>query len=80
MSTAIVKARMNPRPDFNALVLAYWLMYCRTPQDPKPDVDGMFDIGEVGHAAEKNWTKATPYSPAEVRRCGRASETGILRA
>jgi hypothetical protein len=55
-------------PKGYAFVWAMWLMYCRAPSKPNADIDGCFDLGEIGRATDKNWTKATPYSPAQVRR------------
>jgi hypothetical protein len=45
-------------------VEARWLLFLATPCRKHPEADGSFDLGEVGEAPEKNWDKATPYSPA----------------
>jgi hypothetical protein len=52
--------------DVDAHILAYWLLFCRAPKRAEPDADGMYDLSEIGAAPEKNWTKATPYSLAQV--------------
>jgi hypothetical protein len=62
MNTQLIK--VVPKPDVDALILAYWLMFARAPRTPNADIDGAFDLGEVGTAPEKTWTKATPYSLA----------------
>jgi len=46
---------------------ALWLMFLRTPANDLPDIDGMFDLGEVGEAAPMRFTRTTPYSIAEPK-------------
>jgi len=53
-----------PTPDVNSLILAYWLMYCRTPRKETPDADGFYDLSEIGADVEKSWSRLTPYSIA----------------
>jgi hypothetical protein len=53
-----------PPPDVDSLMLAYWLMYCRTPRRAEPDVDGSYSLGEIGIDVEKKWSRLTPYSVA----------------
>jgi hypothetical protein len=48
-------------------VAAMFLMWARAPRDPKPDLDGSFNLGEIGSAPEKTWTKATPYSLSQPK-------------
>lgn len=55
--------------DVDAHVLAMWLIYCRAPRKMSPDVDGHFDLGDIGEAPEKNWERLTPYSPAHPENC-----------
>ena len=43
-----------------------WFSPCKR----APDDDGPFFIGEIGEVASKNWAKATPYSPAEIKLAG----------
>jgi hypothetical protein len=63
-SLSIVPSRPT-EPDFDAFVTAMWLMFCRAPRNPNPDVDGMFELGETGEAPEKNFERLTPYSLAK---------------
>ena len=46
---------------------ALWIMFLCTPASDKPDVDGMFDLGEVGEEACLAFTRMTPYSIAEPK-------------
>ena len=64
METIIKRHEAN-----DAHILAMWLLFCFTPSKPTADVDGQFDLGEIGSDAKKNWSRATPYSPTE-KRCG----------
>ena len=59
--------------DKDAYILAMWLRFLLAPKKPEPDLDGSFDLGEVGAVREKNWSKATPYSIActETTACAR---------
>jgi len=50
-------------PDFDAMVLAYWLMNCRSGKQTAPGE--VVDLGEIGAAPEKTWTRMTPYSLAK---------------
>jgi hypothetical protein len=59
----IVKTISKPDPE--AHILAMWLLFLRAPAKSEPDTNGFFDLGEVGTAREKNWSKATVYSPAQ---------------
>jgi hypothetical protein len=45
-------------------IWAMWLMYGRAPNTLTAPGECV-DLGEVGSVAEKNWSKATPYSPAK---------------
>jgi len=60
--------RREPKRDHDAYVLAMWIRFLLAPNETKPDIDGAFDLGEVGSAHEKNWTKATPYSVARAEK------------
>jgi hypothetical protein len=59
-----------PRLDVDAHILAMWLMFCRAPRRAESDVDGCFDLGDIGSATEKNWERLTPYSLAKGKRGG----------
>ena len=48
-------------------IAAMFLMFCRAPKKAEPDVDGKFELGEVGEAPEKTWTRLTPYSLVEPK-------------
>jgi hypothetical protein len=64
-NTAITKApRPNPEPDSESFLLAMYLMFARCPRAPDPDIDGHFNLGEIGEAPEKAWERLTPYSLA----------------
>jgi hypothetical protein len=43
----------------------YWLMYARAPKKTGPDVDGMYDLSEIGSVREVKISRMTPYSVAE---------------
>jgi hypothetical protein len=43
-----------------------WLLFLFAPSKPDPEPDG-FNLGEIGSAAIKNWTQATPYWPTGRR-------------
>lgn len=60
-------SKPQPPPDLDSLLLAYFLMFARCPRTPNPDIDGHFNLGEIGEAPEKTWTKATPYSLARPK-------------
>jgi len=64
--------KRQPEANIDAHISAMWLLFCFAPSKPAPDLDGHFDdghfdLGEIGSAASKNWTRATPYSPIELR-------------
>ena len=61
-SLALSNTAKKTTPD--PFLLAMWLMYCRTPKQEKPDLDGSYSLGEIGTAPEKEWTRLTPYSIA----------------
>jgi hypothetical protein len=54
----------GPKPDPDAFLLAMFLMFARAPRNPNPDVDGSFNLGEIGQDREKDWERLTPYSLA----------------
>jgi hypothetical protein len=63
----IVHARSSQREhtfDGEAFLLEMWIRYLLTPTNPNPDLTGAFDLGEVGSAREKKWSRVTPYSVA----------------
>jgi len=53
------------QPDREAYIQAMWLLFLFAPSKPTADVDGHYDLGEIGSDAKKNWSRATPYSPTE---------------
>jgi hypothetical protein len=59
--------KVQPKPDLDAHILAMFLIWARALRTPNPDIDGAFDLGEVGAAPEKTWTKATPYSLSQPK-------------
>lgn len=59
-------------------IFRYFKMYIRANANPKPDVTGAYLLGDIEDPAPKNWTKATPYSPA-VRKTGPALTEGRKR-
>ncbi len=62
---AIVPVNKSQRPpDLDSLLLAYFLMFARCPRTPNPDLDGMYSLGEIGSAPEKDFERLTPYSIA----------------
>lgn len=66
MSQLVVFRRESrPDPDFDAFLLAMWLMFARAPRQATPDVDGSYSLGEIGTVPEKQWTRLTPYSLAK---------------
>lgn len=72
MDGMIVKRSNREGSDREAFIAAMWLMFLRTPcRNTKPGEP--VDLGEIGEVREKNWTKATPYSPAQQNYCAIAS-------
>ena len=55
------------KQDVDAFVAAMFLMWARAPRNSNPDLDGSFNLGEIGTAPEKTWTKATPYSLSQPK-------------
>ncbi|HXM97172.1 MAG TPA: hypothetical protein VN982_01720 [Candidatus Dormibacteraeota bacterium] len=45
---------------------AMWLLFLRTPARATGPGEPI-DLGEIGAAPERNWSKATPYSPATAK-------------
>ena len=60
-------AKHTPKPDFDSFVYGMLILYLLQPSKSEPDLDGMYDLGEINGVPEKNWTKSTPYSPAVTR-------------
>jgi hypothetical protein len=52
--------------DREAHIHAMWLLFLFAPSKAIPEPDGFFNLGEIGSDANKNWSRVTPYSPAEV--------------
>ena len=64
-NSAIVPAVKSQKPpDYDAFLTAMFLMFARAPRNPNPDVDGSFNLGEIGQDREKDWERLTPYSLA----------------
>jgi hypothetical protein len=53
--------------DREKYIQAMWLRFLLAPSKPNPELDGFYNLGEIGGDADKNWTRATPYSPTELR-------------
>jgi hypothetical protein len=47
--------------------MMYWL-FGRCPGVDTRDASGAVHLGEIGPVADKNWGKATAYSPAVARK------------
>jgi hypothetical protein len=56
--------RVKTQADFDAYVLAMYLMYCRAPGRKTAPGEAV-DLGEIGSAPEIVVRRTTPYSPAE---------------
>jgi len=68
MDLAIVPAvRTQKPPDFDAMIYAYWLLYCRAPGRSTAPGETV-DLGEIGSAPEKDFERLTPYSIARRAR------------
>jgi len=64
--------KQERRQDFDAFLLAMYLIFCRAPKNPNPDLDNCFDLGEIGSDREKNWTREQgPHSSALPKGIGR---------
>ena len=57
---------------------AYWLMYGRCPSTPTVPGEPI-DLGEVGEVADKNWSKATPYSTAQKEKAPKHGQSRATR-
>ena len=58
-------ARTRNQADREAYIQAMWLRFLFAPSKPTPELDGFYNLGEIGSDAAKDWTRATPYSPTE---------------
>jgi hypothetical protein len=68
--SAVMKIiRVEPKFEFDPdrYILAMWLIYRSRPSTAEPDETGAYYVGDCGNVPEKNWTRLTPYSPAEPR-------------
>jgi hypothetical protein len=63
-NTTLAIAHSQKPPDSDAFLTAMFLMFARAPRNPNPDVDGSFNLGEIGQDREKDWERLTPYSLA----------------
>jgi hypothetical protein len=57
---------VKKQPDREAYIRAMWLLFLRTPCKRRPELDGSYNLGEIGSDAQKNWQRDTPYSPTFV--------------
>jgi len=64
MNLAIVPAETQKPPDLDAMIYAYWLLYCRAPGRRTAPGETV-DLGEIGSAPEKDFERLTPYSIAQ---------------
>jgi hypothetical protein len=46
----------------------------------EPDVDGCFDLGDIGSAREKNWERLTPYSLAKGKTMRKLAREAVIFA
>ena len=51
--------------DVDAMLLCYWLMYCRAPGRNTAPVE-VVDLGEIGEVRSVKVERMTPYSPAQL--------------
>jgi hypothetical protein len=63
MANLIKVQRPTPQFDVDAFILSRWLMFLRAPRQTAPGAP--VDLGEIGAAPEKTWTRVTPYSLAK---------------
>jgi hypothetical protein len=63
----VIKRPPPPHDRREVYIAAMWLIYCRAPRKAEPDVDGMYDLSEIGSVPEKNFSRATPYSIARPK-------------
>ena len=65
MTLAIVPAAKSQKPpDYDSFLTAMFLMFARAPRNPNPDIDGSFNLGEIGQDAfpDQRLLRDTPYS------------------
>ena len=58
-----VKQSIPPTDPYEVLLAAMLLMYMRAPARKTAPGEPV-DLGEIGHAAPKDWERLTPYSLA----------------
>jgi len=63
-----LKEKMKTQSDFEAHILAMFILYASRPRKREPDETGAYFIGNVGEALERNFQRWCPYSPAEPLR------------
>jgi len=56
--------KFAPKQDFDTFLSAMFLIWARTPREPNPDLDGSFNLGEIGETAlqDQRLLRDTPYS------------------
>ena len=64
---AIIKRPKTAEEVREERIASMWALFVLQNANPKPELDGSFFLGDISNPAEKNWTKATPYSVAEQR-------------
>jgi len=54
----------TPKPGFDASVWSMWILFLRCPNNPNPDIDGMYDLGEIDcpKMEHQRLLRETPYS------------------
>lgn len=57
--------RLQAKSDREAFIQAMWLLFLFAPSKPIPDIDGFYELGEIGNAPPKEWSRMTPYSLAK---------------
>jgi hypothetical protein len=67
MNPSIVKYRPPDEDPREAYIRAMFALYMQCPGRETKDVTGAYHLGEIGETAPKNWSKATPYSPASPK-------------
>ncbi len=67
MTHIIVRPKIGSKTgDRETYIQAMWLLFLFAPSKPGPEPDGMYNLGEIGSDTEKNWSRATPYSPTQM--------------
>jgi hypothetical protein len=66
--SVIIKRPPTAGEQEEARIWALWLLYGKMPPNAKPDVDGKFELGEIGETrSDRGVERDTPYSPGRIR-------------